>query len=177
LRRINVNWGASRPQTPGTRVLHEGEARRKKRMDFRLRKHGSYSWPRPEWSVCQSSAAVPRRPVIVVQTWLAGTNPLPTAAIAPSGVPRTIPEPFLVTDPMKADLTLLRAALVGYETRLAQVNDAIQQVRQALSSTVMTSVSQNGRSSTPKHQISAAGRNRIAAAQRRRWAAYRKQKP
>lgn len=65
---------------------------------------------------------------------------------------------------------LLKAALIGYQSQLDNINAKIDEVRR--------SVYKNGHStktSVPKkHKISAEVRARIAAAQRKRWRAAKK---
>jgi hypothetical protein len=74
---------------------------------------------------------------------------------------------------MTADVTLLRAALVGYQAQLSRVNGAIEEIRAALAGSESTS---RPAIRASKSRISTDGRKRIAKAQKRRWEAYRKQK-
>ena len=75
---------------------------------------------------------------------------------------------------MTVDPALLRAALIGYENQLAQIDKAMAEIRRQLRAT--------GSSTNPapekehRRGMSAAARKRIAAAQKKRWAAYRKSK-
>jgi hypothetical protein len=77
------------------------------------------------------------------------------------------------------DISLLEAALVGYEAQLAKITVAIADLQKRLGKRG------NGHAPGaflkaptvhPKHLISAAGRARIAEAQRKRWAAVKKEK-
>jgi hypothetical protein len=70
------------------------------------------------------------------------------------------------------DTALLHAALVGYQARLAQIDEAIAEVQNRLSGKAASSSTPR----TGKRVVSPAARKRMAAAQRRRWAAYRKRK-
>ncbi len=72
---------------------------------------------------------------------------------------------------MKTDTSLLQAALLGYQSRHAEILKAMADIERQL----------GGRSSAPiseqtgggkRRPLSAAARKRIAAAQRKRWAAY-----
>jgi hypothetical protein len=74
---------------------------------------------------------------------------------------------------MNMDPALLRAALIGYENQLAQIDKAMADIRRQLRLTgsAGTAPAQPGR-----RAMSAAARKRIAAAQKKRWAAYRKNK-
>jgi hypothetical protein len=82
--------------------------------------------------------------------------------------------PLHVTlDAMKADPALLEAALVGYQSRLTEINQAISEIRRRLSQkdeTVETPVKR------ARRKMSRAARKRIAAAQKARWADYKKSK-
>ena len=72
---------------------------------------------------------------------------------------------------MKTDSSLLQAALLGYQSRHAEILKAMADIERQL----------GGRASAPpsdqsgprkRRQLSAAARKRIAAAQRKRWAEY-----
>ena len=76
------------------------------------------------------------------------------------------------------DISLLQAALVGYQIELRRITAAIADLQQRLGK-------RNGGSGAgplaqsparKKHRISAEGRARIAEAQRKRWAAAKKAK-
>lgn len=74
---------------------------------------------------------------------------------------------------MTLDPALLRAALIGYENQLAQIDKAMAEIRRQLKTAGSGSpapAKERGRA------MSAAARKRIAAAQKKRWAAYRKAK-
>jgi len=84
----------------------------------------------------------------------------------------TLAAPHVTLDAMNADPALLRAALVGYENRLAHINEAIVEIRNALAQT-------GDPAPAPprvKRKLSRAARARIAAAQKRRLAEYKKSK-
>lgn len=81
--------------------------------------------------------------------------------------------PHVTLDAMKADPALLEAALVGYQSRLTQINQAISEIRRRLSQkdeTVEPPVK------PARRKMSRAARKRIAAAQKKRWADYKKSK-
>lgn len=71
---------------------------------------------------------------------------------------------------MTTDTSFLQAALLGYQSRHAEILKAMADIERQL----------GGRASAPSEQtlrrkrrpLSAAARKRIAAAQRKRWAAY-----
>lgn len=75
---------------------------------------------------------------------------------------------------MNLDPSLLRAALIGYENQLAEIEKAMAELRSKLKGT-SPAKSAAGRPRT-KRTMSAAARRRIAEAQKKRWAAYRKAK-
>lgn len=74
---------------------------------------------------------------------------------------------------MTFDESLLRAALVGYENQLAEIEKAMAEIRSQLK---VTSGSDSEPAKAANRGMSAAARKRIAAAQKKRWAAYRKAK-
>lgn len=74
---------------------------------------------------------------------------------------------------MTLDPALLRAALIGYENQLAQINQAMTDIRRQLK---MTGSSDPAPAKERERGMSAAARKRIAAAQKKRWAEYRKSK-
>ena len=74
---------------------------------------------------------------------------------------------------MPNDAALLRAALVGYQNQIEEIDQANADLRRRLGGrTAGIRPAKRG----GKRQLSAAARRRIAAAQKKRWAAYRKQK-
>jgi len=83
-------------------------------------------------------------------------------------------------DPMKADPALLQAALYGYENKLAQINEAISEIRRELRQSAAAAASASSAPATAprrgRRKLSAAARARIAAAQKKRWAEYKKNK-
>ena len=74
---------------------------------------------------------------------------------------------------MNPDPSLLRAALIGYESQLMQIEQAIAELRRQLK---ITSPGQAAPEKAHRRTMSAAAKRRIAAAQKKRWAAYRKSK-
>jgi hypothetical protein len=62
------------------------------------------------------------------------------------------------------DTGMLTAALAGYQSRLAELNARIKELREYLAA------HSTGLIPRKKHNVSPEGRARIAAAQRRRWA-------
>jgi len=74
---------------------------------------------------------------------------------------------------MNLDPSLLRAALVGYENQLAEIEKAMADLRRKLKLTQSTN---SEVTKAPNRGMSAEARKRIAAAQKKRWAAYRKSK-
>ena len=73
---------------------------------------------------------------------------------------------------MKSDPSFLSAALLGYESRLAEIERAMADLRRQLKNEPDSGSRPAGR----KRTMSAAARRRIAAAQKKRWAAYKKAK-
>ena len=74
---------------------------------------------------------------------------------------------------MKSDPSLLQAALIGYESQLAKIEEAMADLRRRIKT------GPDGGSapaSSRKRILSAGARRRIAAAQKKRWAAYKKAK-
>src|SRR5262245_13809979 len=74
---------------------------------------------------------------------------------------------------------IMEAALVGYQSQLSRINEAIAGIRSRLGirgpRPIVTST--DGRQPTPtKSKMSAAARHRIALAQKKRWAAARAEK-
>jgi hypothetical protein len=78
---------------------------------------------------------------------------------------------------MKSDQSLLQAALVGYQARIVEIENAMADIRQQLGQKPASAaapvkvVKVAGR-----RKMSAAGRKRIAAAQKKRWADYNAKK-
>jgi hypothetical protein len=74
---------------------------------------------------------------------------------------------------MTLDPAFLRAALIGYENQLAEIDKAMAEIRRQL----RTAGSGSPTPAKERRTMSSAARKRIAAAQKKRWAAYRKSKP
>lgn len=74
----------------------------------------------------------------------------------------------------KPDPSLLSAALVGYQHRLAEIDTQISQIKAALGGRAVSP--DGGGGDVPRRRFSAAARKRIAEAQRKRWAAFRRGK-
>jgi hypothetical protein len=78
------------------------------------------------------------------------------------------------------DQEILEAALVGYQSQLGQIDDAIAGIRSRLGirGPRPLVMSTDGAQPTPtKRRMSAAARRRISLAQKKRWAATRTEKP
>ena len=69
------------------------------------------------------------------------------------------------------DVSILQAALLGYQSQLEDINQKIQDIRDLLRGRTPTAATTVP---TKRHTISPEGRARISAAQRKRWAAKRK---
>ncbi len=74
----------------------------------------------------------------------------------------------------RIDSEILRAALIGYESQLASLDEKISAIRTQLNPAESLTGSPAAPPST-KRVLSAGARRRIAAAQRKRWAALRAQ--
>ena len=73
--------------------------------------------------------------------------------------------------PMKSDRSLLEAALVGYQAKLAEIQQTMLNIRGMLGQKPSAAMP----SAKPaRRKMSAAGRRRIAAAQKKRWAEFKK---
>ena len=75
------------------------------------------------------------------------------------------------------DTSLLEAALVGYQSQLADITARIADIQKRLGgrrAAHAAAPTPSDTRSNKKHRISAEGRARIAAAQRKRWAAAKK---
>jgi hypothetical protein len=73
---------------------------------------------------------------------------------------------------MKVDSSLLEAALIGYQSQMAQIEQTIAELRSQLGHGRPAS---SGNAPVRKRRkMSAAARKRIAAAQKKRWAEYHK---
>jgi len=77
---------------------------------------------------------------------------------------------------MKADQALLEAALVGYQSQINQIQEAMAEIRQQLAGGKAASATPaaSAKQAKPRRTLSAAARKRIAAAQKKRWAEYKK---
>ncbi len=76
---------------------------------------------------------------------------------------------------MALDQSLLHAALIGYQNQLAEIENAMAELRRKLRIASPAGAADN--KAAPRHRtMSPAARRRIAAAQKKRWAAYRKAK-
>jgi peptidoglycan hydrolase CwlO-like protein len=76
---------------------------------------------------------------------------------------------------IKMDQGTLRAALVGYQQQLSQIESKMAELRRQLGGSAPKAAPSTAKASAPrKHRMSAAGRARIAAAQRARWAKVHK---
>ncbi len=81
--------------------------------------------------------------------------------------------PVIYLTEMKTDVSLLQAALYGYQSQIAEMEKAMAEIRQRIGSSAG-----GGRANgaPAKRRLSAAARKRISAAQKKRWAEYNKQK-
>jgi len=77
---------------------------------------------------------------------------------------------------MKSDHSLLQAALVGYQARINEIEQAMAEIRAQLGDKQPAAAPAAGRKKTNRRKMSAAGRRRIAAAQKKRWAEYNAKK-
>lgn len=71
------------------------------------------------------------------------------------------------------DVSLLQAALIGYQISLDKINERIVAITNELNGYSGTVVSRPTRGTKAKRGMSAAGRESIAGANRKRWAAFR----
>ena len=74
---------------------------------------------------------------------------------------------------LSKDVSLLQAALIGYQQRRAEIDRAIAEINAKLGGKTASPV-MDGQSARRRKPLSAAARKRIAAAQKERWAEYRK---
>jgi hypothetical protein len=74
---------------------------------------------------------------------------------------------------MQSDTSLLQAALVGYQSKLAEIEQAMADIRKKLGTRTSPAAAGTPRK---RRDLSAAARKRISAAQKKRWAEYKKQK-
>jgi hypothetical protein len=80
---------------------------------------------------------------------------------------------------MKSDQSLLQAALVGYQARITEIEQAMAEIRRQLGQKTPGATSApaaDGKKKGGRRKMSAAGRRRIAAAQKKRWAEYNAKK-
>ena len=76
---------------------------------------------------------------------------------------------------MTTDISLLRAALIGYKQQRTEIDGAIADITARLGGNRVVSTTTNSKSTRTRKPLSTAARRRIAAAQKKRWAAYHKQ--
>jgi hypothetical protein len=70
---------------------------------------------------------------------------------------------------------LLAAALIGYQAKLASINEKIQEIRSEIGGSGKVAVVSHSATPTPtgkRSTMSAAAKTRIAAAQKKRWKAF-----
>lgn len=72
---------------------------------------------------------------------------------------------------MKVDTSLLEAALIGYQSKLALIDQNIAELRSQIGHAPAAG---GGEPVRKRRRMSAAARKRIAAAQKKRWAEYHK---
>jgi hypothetical protein len=80
----------------------------------------------------------------------------------------------------QSDLSLLQAALIGFQAEKEKIEQAIADLRQRIGSAAsmrgIGSAKTERRSRGGRRDLSPAARRRIAAAQKKRWAEYHKRK-
>src|SRR5262249_27382623 len=78
----------------------------------------------------------------------------------------------------QADTSILHAALIGYETRIAQLRSEMGAIVKKLRTAGVAGVAAvpDGSAVHTRRRLSAAARKRIAAAQKKRWAEFHKKK-
>jgi hypothetical protein len=89
-----------------------------------------------------------------------------------SGILKTKQDEIVRLRRMQMDNSLFAAALVGYESQLQKINDAIAEIRSQLGQRPGRSSAQVVAAPKARRTMSAAARKRIAAAQKKRWAAF-----
>ena len=80
---------------------------------------------------------------------------------------------------MQTDRSLYEAALIGYQSQLANLNARIDEIKAYLAVRAPKAKKSGSSGSVKqgaKRNLSPAARKRIAAAQKARWAAYREKK-
>ena len=77
-----------------------------------------------------------------------------------------------MTKNIDADISMLQAALVGYQASREKINERIAAIKRALDGNSIASFKSTARAESDR-RISAAGRKNIAAANRKRWAEFR----
>jgi hypothetical protein len=75
----------------------------------------------------------------------------------------------------QTDNSILRAALIGYEMRIAQLRSEMGVIIKKLGTARIVAVA-GGSPVRTRRRLSAAARKRIAAAQKKRWAEFHKKK-
>ena len=75
---------------------------------------------------------------------------------------------------LKADATLLSAALIGYQQELMRIEQAMAEIRRQVGAKAIPSL--GPAPARKRRTLSAAAGKRIAAAQKKRWAEYKKRK-
>ena len=78
---------------------------------------------------------------------------------------------------MPTDISLLEAALIGYEVERQKIQEKIAEIQARLngrSDYAQAAVGNAAPAKRTRRRMSAAARRKIAAAQKRRWAEYRK---
>ena len=73
------------------------------------------------------------------------------------------------------EISLFKAALIGYQVELKKLDDKIAEIRRQLRGETPQVVAETS-DVQPKRHMNPAARARIAAAQKKRWAAFHKQK-
>jgi hypothetical protein len=73
---------------------------------------------------------------------------------------------------MKTDVSLLQAALFGYQSKIAEMQKAVADIQRKIGNKPASALG----GKPAKRRLSAAARKRISLAQKKRWAEYNKQK-
>ena len=75
----------------------------------------------------------------------------------------------------QTDNSILRAALIGYEMRIAQLRSEMSVIIKKLGTARIAAVP-DGSPVRTRRRLSVAARKRIGAAQKKRWAAFKKER-
>ena len=76
---------------------------------------------------------------------------------------------------LRQDASLLSAALIGYQQKLAEIDKAIAEISARIDGSRGVAHVPDSKPTRKRKPFSAAARKRMAEAQKKRWATYRKQ--